>query len=189
MNINVIELRSSFRTTIDGEKAMNIDSHKYNTERICSTGVRLIKVVKKMDSTFAWILITTYFVCILSTTANLYTSSSILFNRDRMELWLLSGANFCISLLTIQRLVWITIYSYKLTTSMKKCSYHLDRFVAINDDNGAKALHLLKEDLRYYSETPINPFSAFSVSTSTLVGACGTIITYLIVLLQFKVAE
>ena len=189
MNINVIEMRSSFGTTIDGKDAMNTDSQKYDTDRLCSTGVRLIKVIKKIDSAFACMLVNTYFVCILSTTANLYTSLSILFKRDHMELWLMSGANFCISVLTIQRLIWLTINSHKFTASMKKCAYHLDRFVAIKDENCTKALQLLKQDLRYYSETPINPFSAFSVSTSTLVGACGTIITYLIVLLQFKVAE
>ena len=105
-------MRSSSGTTIDRNEAMNIDNQKYDTETVCSNGVRLIKVVKKMDATFAWMLINTYFVCILSTTANLYSSLSILFNRDYMELWLFSGANFCISLLTIQRLIWITIYSH-----------------------------------------------------------------------------
>ena len=48
---------------------------------------------------------------------------------------------------------------------------------------------MLKEDLKYYSEAPITPLSAFSVSTSTLLSAFGTIITYVIVLLQFKVSE
>ena len=47
----------------------------------------------------------------------------------------------------------------------------------------------MKEELKYYCEAPITPLSAFSVSTSTLLGALGTIITYLIVLLQFKVSE
>ena len=38
-------------------------------------------------------------------------------------------------------------------------------------------------------DSPITPLSAFSVSTSTLLSSFGTIITYLIVLLQFKVSE
>ena len=48
---------------------------------------------------------------------------------------------------------------------------------------------LLRKDLRYHAESPINPYSAFSLSSSNLLGACGTIITYIIVLLQFKIAE
>lgn len=174
---------------MEGDDAKNMKNNRCDTKTISSSGIWLIKVVKKIDSTFAWMLMNTYFVCILSTTANMYSSATILFNRDHVELWILSGSNLLISLLTISRLYWITCCSQRLTASMKKCANHLDIFVAMNYQLATKDLLLLKDDLKYYSEAPINPFSAFSVSTSTLVGAFGTIITYLIVLLQFKASE
>ena len=78
---------------------------------------------------------------------------------------------------------------HSLSLSMKKCIHQLERFKfskgGVDDDD----FQLLKEELRYYMEAPITPLSAFSVSTSTLLGAFGTIVTYLIVLLQFKVSE
>ena len=164
----------------DGENDMKV---------IVSIGTRLIKLVTKIDSTFKWMLINTYFVCILGTTANLYSSTTILFNRGKTELWLSSAANFLIALLTISRLWWVTNSSHELSTSMKKCAHHFDRFIANKEDNAMEEMQLLKQDLKYHSESPINPISAFSVSNSTLVGAFGTVITYLIVLLQFKVSE
>ena len=72
---------------------------------------------------------------------------------------------------------------------MKECVHLLERFKFKDEETDEHEVELLRQDLRYYSESPINPFSAFSVSTSTLVGTFGTIVTYLIVLLQFKVTE
>ena len=53
----------------------------------------------------------------------------------------------------------------------------------------ADDVQLLKQDLKYYSESPINPLSAFSLSNGTLIATSATIITYLIVLIQFMAAE
>ena len=170
-------------------KNADMNNCKVDEKAIVSIGFQLIKVVKKIDSTFEGMLMNTYFVCVLSTTANLYSSTTILFNREHAELWVLSAAYLSISCLTISRLFWVTDYSHSLTGAMKKCAYYLDRFVAINVKSDKEGIQLLKQDLRYYSESPINPFSAFTVSTSTFVGVFGTIITYLIVLLQFKVSE
>ena len=72
---------------------------------------------------------------------------------------------------------------------MKKCTYHIERFKVSETCVDKDDFQLLKEEMRYYMEAPLTPLSAFSVSTSTLLGAFGTIVTYLIVLLQFKVSE
>ena len=48
---------------------------------------------------------------------------------------------------------------------------------------------IMKEDLKDKATSPISPFSAFSLSNSTLIGTFATILTYLIVLIQFKAAE
>ena len=50
-------------------------------------------------------------------------------------------------------------------------------------------IKLLKQDIKDKCVSPINPFSAFSLSNSTLIGTFATILTYLIVLIQFKAAE
>ena len=157
-------------------------------ENILSLGSNLIGVIKEINVSLTGIIVNTYLTCLIVATATLYSSSTILFERS-FVLILFSAANFCVSLLTINRLIWITDCGYRLSLSMKNCSYHLERLKISKGSVDEDDFRLLKEELKYYSDAPITPLSAFSVSTSTLLGAFGTIVTYLIVLLQFKVSE
>ena len=159
-----------------------------NEQKILSLGFSLMEVIKEMNVSLTGIIVNTYLTCLIVATATLYSSSTILFERS-FVLILFSAANFCVSLLTINRLIWITDCGYRLSLSMKNCSYHLERLKISRGSVDEDDFRLLKEELKYYSDAPITPLSAFSVSTSTLLGAFGTIITYLIVLLQFKVSE
>ena len=157
-------------------------------EKILSLGSNLIGVIKEINVSLTGIIVNTYLICLIMATGTLYSSSTILFQRS-FSLILFSASNFCISLLTINRLIWLTALGHQLSLSMKNCAYHLQRLKITLRDVDEQEFQLLKEELKYYGEAPITPFSAFSVSTSTLVSAFGTIITYLIVLLQFKVSE
>ena len=157
-------------------------------EKILSLGSNLIGVIKEINVSLTGIIVNTYLICLIMATGTLYSSSTILFQRS-FSLILFSASNFCISLLTINRLIWLTAFGHQLSLSMKNCAHHLQRLKITLRDVDEQEFQLLKEELKYYSEAPITPFSAFSVSTSTLLSAFGTIITYLIVLLQFKVSE
>ena len=57
------------------------------------------------------------------------------------------------------------------------------------DDAKSPYLKIMKQDIKDKAISPITPFSAFSLSNSTLIGTFATILTYLIVLIQFKAAE
>ena len=159
-----------------------------NEDKILSIGFNLIEVIKEMNISLTGIIVNTYLICLIVATGTLYSSSTILFQRS-FALILFSASCFCISLLTINRLIWLTYFGHQLSSSMKNCSYQLQRLKITTRDVDEQEFQLLKEELKYYCEAPITPLSAFSVSTSTLLGALGTIITYLIVLLQFKVSE
>ena len=159
-----------------------------NEQKVLLLGSNLIEVVKEMNISLPGMIVNTYLSCLVVATATLYSSSTILFDRNHDILILLSIVNICISTLTITRLVWLTDGGHKLSLSMKNCTHHLERLKITKGGVDEDDFQLLKEDLRYYSESPITPFSAFSVSTNTLLGAFGTILTYLIVLLQFKVS-
>ena len=168
----------------------SLESHGIlNDTKILSQGSNLLQVVKEMNISLPGMIVNTYFSCLVVATATLYSSSTILFDRSHDVLIILSIANLCISTLTISRLVWLTDGGHRLSLSMKNCIYHLERLKITKGCVDEDDFQLLKEELRYYSEAPITPFSAFSVSTNTLLGAFGTIVTYLIVLLQFKVSE
>ena len=98
-------------------------------------------------------------------------------------------ACFSLALLCMYRLFLLTVYAYGLSTSMKECSYQLDWLKLKKKELDDDGIELLKQDMKYWCESPISPFTAFSVSPSTFIGLCGVITTYLIVLLQFKVSE
>ena len=73
---------------------------------------------------------------------------------------------------------------------MKIYAHALDRLhMKKSQDGTLDTVHILKQDLKDHGHSPINPFSAFSLSNNTLIGTFATILTYLIVLIQFKASE
>ena len=175
--------------TIEKEEKSN--DVNYNNELqekiIISVGFNLIKVVKRMDKAFASMIVTTYFICMLVATGALYLSSSVLFSRGECEVTLLSAAGLSITWLAIFRVYQMTKYGCSLAKKMKKCSYQLDRF-QFSDPNNLEngSVQLLREEFQNNHEAPIAPYSAFTLSSSSLLSLFGTIVTYIIVLLQFK---
>ena len=93
-----------------------------NEQKILSLGSSLMEVIKEMNVSLTGIIVNTYLTCLIVATATLYSSSTILFDRSHNVLILLSLANFCISMLTISRLVWLTDGGHKLSLSMKNCT-------------------------------------------------------------------
>ena len=161
----------------------------FDENEIINNGFRLVEVVKKLDNTFAGMVTNTYFICILITTGAIYSSTSIFLGEFRTSRLLFSASMLSVACLCITRLIWITSFGQNLSNTMKECGYHLDRFKFYNKKIDEKEIELLRQDVKYHSESPIKPFSCFGLSNNTLLGAFGTIITYLIVLLQFKVSE
>ena len=161
----------------------------FDENEVINNGFRLVEVVKKLDNTFAGMVTNTYFICILITTGAIYSSTSIFLVEFQTSLLLFSASMLSVACLCITRLIWITSFGQNLSNTMKECGYHLDRFKSDNTKIDEKEIELLRQDVKYHSESPITPFSCFSLSNNTLLGAFATIITYLIVLLQFKVSE
>ena len=153
---------------------------------LVAIGFMLIEGVKKINKSLSGMMMNTYFFGVLISTITLYSSSTVLFNPDFL---LLSSACLCVSLLTIVRLIGVTDGGHKLAANMKKCAYHLDRFGIQRTEICSNEMQLLRQELRYHCESPITPCSVFTLSLSTLVGTFGTILTYLIVLFQFKASE
>ena len=153
---------------------------------ILSIGFNIIKAVKKLDVALAPMISNTYFICFLSATGFLYLSSGVLFMGLQFEVVLLSVAGISITWLAIFRAYEETKYGHMLAKRMEKVANHLDRFHLKDQNTNSKEMELLKEEFRYHCEAPIAPYSAFTLSTSSLLGQFGTIITYLIVLLQFR---
>jgi len=77
-----------------------------------------------------------------------------------------------------------------LASALEVCGEKLDEILMIRcKDLRSRKIKILKQNVKDRSASPIHPFSAFSLSNNTLVGTFATILTYLIVLVQFKAAE
>ena len=151
--------------------------------------MKLLKITKQLDASFAGLITNTYFVCIFEATATLYTALTVVFAPYSNSLMLCSTGCCSMAILCIFRLYLITNSVHDLSLSMRYCSNELDTYNFKKKGLDAHVIELLRQRMKCNGESPITPFSAFSVSTSTLVGVSGVITTYLIVLLQFKVSE
>ena len=185
LKINVVEPAPGIDTTdIPKKREESLAENK-----LATIGHLLLKLVKTMDSTFAGMIANTFFDCILIATIALYNASSVIFRAPDVDLYLSSLACLFIFVLSISRLARLSRCGHDLMKEMKECVYHLERYKFDKKKMNMEEIELLRRDFRAQAESPINPFSAFSLSSKTFLGACGTIVTYIIVLLQFKVSE
>ena len=172
---------------------MQRQGESVNGDKLFSTGKSLLKVTTHIDKTFGGMILNTYINCLLLATVNLYSGSTVFFNKNKntgMGLYLISCVCFLLTTLSILRLICNTSAGQRLASAMSTSAETLSSIQMIRcKDEKSTQLKILKNDLKDKSASPINPFSAFSLSNSTLIGTFATILTYLIVLVQFKAAE
>ena len=173
-----------------------VEEYQENTENpkrkpILSTGISLFKITRLIEKAFGGIILNTYINCLIQSTSSLYAGSSFFFNNSHgIQVYTMSGVCFLLTFLSILRLLYYTKTGQYLATSMDECVETLTE-IQMNNSDDAKCpyLKIMKEDIKDKAISPITPFSAFSLSNSTLIGTFATILTYLIVLIQFKAAE
>ena len=124
-------------------------------------------------------------------TTNLYVASSVYFNNyENKAACFISGGCIAITIFSIVRLLSLTNAGQYLASRIKASAHTLDRTQMKKPIDGTlDTVHLLKKDLNDLRYFPINPFSAFSLSNGTLIATFSTILTYLIILIQFKATE
>ena len=177
----------SCRSSFNG----NDKEEELKEERIFSIGRCLLKVTNDIDKTLGGMILNTYINCLLLATTSLYSGSSVFFNKsDGTSVYFITGVCFLITVLSLLRLMYQTNAGQSLASAMEETLETLNEVqMSTLDDRNYRHIKLLKENIKDKSTSPINPFSAFSLSNSTLIGIFATILTYLIVLIQFKAAE
>ena len=136
-------------------------------------------------------ILNTYISCLLVATSTLYAGSSVFFNKhDGFAVYLLAMICFLLTILSLMRLIYHTNAGQNLASNMEESSSTLNEIqMTRGKDEKSNRFKILTQNIKDKSFSPINPFSAFSLSNSTLIGTFATILTYLIVLIQFKAAE
>ena len=127
----------------------------------------------------------------MQATASLYAGSSFFFNNMQgIQVYPMSAVCFLLTFLSVLRLLYYTKTGQHLANSMEECVETLSELQMNSyEDANSSYLKILKQEIKDKAKSPITPFSAFSLSNSTLIGTFATILTYLIVLVQFKAAE
>ena len=130
----------------------------------------------------------------------MYVGSTLFFNNNGSHSFhfYVCGC-LSVALLSDVRLFYLTNIGQNLGTSMKNALRTLNRVNLKYDDTKYQSeaewnltledYEFLRTELTDQSDSPINPCSAFSLSNGTLVGTFANILTYLIVLIQFKGSE
>ena len=136
-------------------------------------------------------ILNTYISCLLVATSTLYVGSSVFFNKhEGIAVYLIALSCFLLTVLSMIRLIYHTTAGQNLSSIMEESSSALNEIQMTRDkDKKSNRFKILTQNVKDKSLSPINPFSAFSLSNSTLIGTFATILTYLIVLIQFKAAE
>ena len=103
---------------------------------------------------------------------------------------MISANCFLLTFLSILRLLYYTKAGQYLATSINECVETLrDIQMTKFRDANYYSIGIIRQDLKVIAVSPITPCATFSLSNSTLVGTFATILTYLIVLIQFKASE
>ena len=142
----------------------------------------------------------TYFTSVMLSIGTMYAGSSVFFNNcNRPSIYLFSCGSFSTTILSLMRLFYLTNSSQNMGMALRKSLRTLDQLKMENDGEKWKTyerwklvsarMKLLRNELKCHYDTAISPFSAFGLSNGTLVGTFATILTYLIVLIQFKATE
>ena len=166
-----------------------------------------LKVVSSFNETFSGIVLTVYVSTLGLITVSSYGLASIVLsfprlnNQEAVTFAYLRGCwCFLIAAGNIHKILRLTQCSNSLQKSLIGLKNNLNDilYVSLNSvpskpkqkefESYRQKIWIFKQELQLIN-SPLSPFSAFDVSNRTLISAFATLITYLIVLIQFKISE
>ena len=181
---------------MDDEQFSSIDKDVNNGKEtiagVVNTGVSLTSVINKTNKAFGGMIFNTYCTCLILSTISLYGASSVFLPNMAMSkqlIWPFTVAQLMLALMSFLRVYYITNAAQKMIKVIKKARMSLEYFIECVDTNRLMKLGPLRHQLKILSDSPITPMSTFSLCNSTLLSTSATVLTYLIILIQFKLTE
>lgn len=185
-------IRYEFVTKL--KELKGLDKNKLKT--MISRGFSLYDLAKKANSAFGGIILTEYAVTLFYATFGIYFSTIIINIYDNK----MGRLNQLVLILSIMNITLVVFSIYRVYLMQDKGQKLCDHFSAIKENLEDISMHfankLEDEEARQldvlisrFSSTdpPIRPCDVFNMNTTSFVSIGGIILTYLIVLLQFKV--
>ena len=166
-----------------------------SNENIISKGFSLYELVQQANNIFGGIILMQYGFSLFFATFGIYFSTTIftVYNKE------LGSVNEMVLAFSLANIITVIFMIYKIFMMQAKGQAFCCHFAAIKenlesilmvfarqlDSEEEKKLEILISRFSTKS-SPIRPCDVFDVNTSSFISISGIIITYLIVLLQFK---
>ena len=173
------------------ENVQNIKSKDAIT-RLVKSGLGLANAVAKANKTFGGTIFNTYCTCLLLAVISLYGASSVFLPKITLSnklIWPFTAAQVILAMMSFLRVYYITITAQKLIKIIKQARMSLEYLLECENSIQIKHVGPLRHQLKMLSDSPITPISTFSLCNSTLLSTSATVLTYLIILIQFKLTE
>ena len=180
------ELTASLHPVIHVDIAVNI-------------GLDICSAVCKFNYIFQGMIFISYTLSLILATTGLFFLVSNIFWLKGFSHGFLTLGIFLQVVIYTGRLYYLTSAGWRLNHSRKKLGLVLDKYIADTDESSylvenadekgliKTRIELLQKKLSV--DTPITPFDAFNLSTGAFLAASANILTYLIILLQFKMSQ
>ena len=166
--------------------------YQETASRLVDAGTNLTNIISKFNDTFGGMIFNTYCTCLLLSTISLYGASSVFLPNTTLNKKLIlsfTSAEFILATMSFLRVYYLTDSAQKLSKAIKVARAKVEYLTGKENIIGNGNVRLLRHQLSVYSNSPINPLSTFSLSNGTLLSTSATVLTYLIILIQFKLTE
>ena len=173
------------------------NTEEFSNENLISKGLYLYDLVKKVNNMFGGILLYQYGHSLFFATFGIYFSTTIF----KVYIEEISWINEMVLMFSLANILIVVFKIYKIYMMQAKGQVICNHFASIRDNLEnmslvfAKHLDLEAErKLRILisrfsaNSSPIRPCDVFDMNTASFVSISGIILTYLIVLLQFKLS-
>ena len=166
--------------------------HKKSTASLVDSGMMLTDLVYRTNDAFGGIIFNIYCTCLLSSTIALYGASYLflpvtVFKKQLM--WTFVISELFLVQTSFLRIYYLTNATENLKRTIKTSKARAENLIKSDNCINTGRINVLRYKLGVMSESPITPLSTFSLSNATFLSASATIITYLMILIQFKLTE
>ena len=209
---NVKRISGTMAPIVNTQHIKSLEEHddsnqKMHLNRTLDMPFQGLKVISFFNDTFSGIVLTVYVSTLGLIAVSSYGLASIVLsfprlnNQEAVTFAYLRGCwCFLIAAGNVHKLLRLTQYSNSLQKSLLDLKNNLNDILngcldsessnlkEKENETYRQKIWIFKQELQLIN-SPLSPFSAFDVSNRTLISAFATIITYLIVLIQFKISE
>ncbi len=182
--------------TIAGElDRWRLEMRSQDVKFVLRRGVQLHSLVRSADSSLGSLVASDVLFLLATAIPSAFQSVSIPFNLDRHSSWPGAASHCCayflVSVHVVERLFCLASEGEEVARATKEArlaleDFSLERFEELSDEE-LSSVSVLTTMLD--SGGTVNPAGYFTLNKRTLVGAAAAIATYMVILLQFKMAE